>query len=378
MRFTRLKLENWKNFLNVDVALTNRTFLVGPNASGKSNLLDALRFLRDVADPEHGFKWAVDAKRGGVSHIRSLHARRYPNIAIEVDIDLANGRPWTYRIEFTQDNKRRPTIEREVVRQGAKTLLDRPDQDDDTDTSRLFETHLEQTSANQEFRPLREFLEKIKYLHIVPQLVREPDRSVGIKQDPFGGDFLEQLASASDKTRDSRFRRIRRALQVAVPRLQEIELKRDKRGVPHLHGLYRHWRPGAGWQGEDQFSDGTLRLFGLLWSLLDGKHPLLLEEPELSLHPEVVRYIPVMIARLTRSNDRQVFISTHSSDLLRDEGIAAEEVLLLRQTDEDSKVSTASSDEQIVSLLEGGSSMSDAVLPRVAPTDARQLTLFGD
>ena len=33
---------------------------------------------------------------------------------------------------------------------------------------------------------------------------------------------------------------------------------------------------------------------GLLWSLLNGSESLLLEEPELSLHPEVIRHIPQM------------------------------------------------------------------------------------
>lgn len=34
----------------------------------------------------------------------------------------------------------------------------------------------------------------VRYLHIVPQLIREPDRSVGRVNDPYGGDFLEQIA----------------------------------------------------------------------------------------------------------------------------------------------------------------------------------------
>jgi AAA15 family ATPase/GTPase len=50
MQFTRVQLGNWKNFTHVDVALARRAFIVGPNASGKSNLLDALRFLRDLAE----------------------------------------------------------------------------------------------------------------------------------------------------------------------------------------------------------------------------------------------------------------------------------------------------------------------------------------
>lgn len=49
MHFTRLKLKNWRNFVNVDLAIGERLFITGPNASGKSNLLDVFRFLRDIA-----------------------------------------------------------------------------------------------------------------------------------------------------------------------------------------------------------------------------------------------------------------------------------------------------------------------------------------
>ena len=51
MKFNRLRLENWRNFLSVDVELQRRVFLVGPNAAGKSNILDAFRFLRDMSAP---------------------------------------------------------------------------------------------------------------------------------------------------------------------------------------------------------------------------------------------------------------------------------------------------------------------------------------
>jgi len=166
---------------------------------------------------------------------------------------------------------------------------------------------------------------------------------------------------------------------VAVPQLKDLELSRDERGVPHLRGLYEHWRANAGWQTEDQFSDGTLRLMGLLWVLLDGTEPLLLEEPELSLHPEVVRFIPAIMARLGRKAGRQVLVSTHSSDLLSDPGISAEEVLMLTPTAEDTRVQPASGDAEVRALLEGGATMAEAVVPKTAPRNARQLALiFGD
>lgn len=52
LRFRRLRLEKWRNFLEVDIPVHDRMFLVGANGSGKSNLLDAFRFLRDAARRE--------------------------------------------------------------------------------------------------------------------------------------------------------------------------------------------------------------------------------------------------------------------------------------------------------------------------------------
>jgi len=377
VHFTSVRLENWRNFLRADVALQRRAFIVGPNASGKSNFLDAFRFLRDVADAQGGFQRAVHARRG-VSQIRSLHARRYPNVVIDVEIDLDAGHPWNYRLEFTQDNQRRPMIGRERVRHGSKVVIDRPDDDDKSDPSRLTQTYLEQVNANRGFREINEFLAQVRYLHLVPQLVREPDRSLGRIRDPYGGDFLEQLARTPKGTLESRLRRIREALRVAVPQLKELKLDRDIRGVPHLKGLYEHWRPNAGWQTEDQFSDGTLRLLGLLWVFLDGAAPLLLEEPELSLHTAVIRHIPRMIARLGRKTGRQVLLSTHSADLLSDEGIAPEEVLLLEPSEEGTEVRVAQEDEQVRDLLKAGATIAETVLPRTAPKRVTQLSLFGD
>jgi hypothetical protein len=354
-------------------------FLVGPNASGKSNVLDAFRFLRDIADPQGGGFLAAVSRRGGVSQIRSLHARRNPNVVIDVALDL-NGEhgTWRYRLEFLQDKQRAPLVSKEQVWKGDEQILNRPDPEDDHDPNRLTQTYLQQVNANKDFRPIADALAEIQYLHLVPQLVREPDRSIGKVRDPFGGDFLEQLARTPKRTLESRLRRIAPVLKIAVPQLEELVLERDSAtGVPHLNGVYKHWRPNAGWQSEEHFSDGTLRLLGLLWVFLDGSAPLLLEEPELSLHTAVVRYIPLIMARLGRKTGRQAIVSTHSAELLSDPGISPEEVLLMVPTGEGSIVTNASNDLQIRALLEGGLSMSDAVLPRTAPANTQQLSLFG-
>ena len=367
LKIRRLRLRNWKNFADIEVALEDRVFLVGPNASGKSNFLDVFRFLGDLASTGGGFQEAV-RRRGGVSAIRCLAARRNPDIEVHVELqEGTEGARWRYELAFSQDNQRRPLLHMERVLQDEKKLVDRPDSDDEDDRVRLRQTHLEQVNVNKPFRSLAGFFTSIRYLHLVPQLVREPDRSVGRTNDPFGGDFLEQVTKTQERTRNARLRRIQKALRIAVPQLEEIDLWRDARGTPHLRGKYQHWRPQGAWQTEEQFSDGTLRLMGLLWSTMEKDGPLLLEEPELSLHPEIVRALPQMLARVQRKTGRQIFLSTHSPDLLKDEGIGLDETLLIIPKTEGADVLPAASFQELRDLLEGGLPLADAVMPKTRP-----------
>ncbi len=378
LRFTHLHLENWRNFTHVAVDLQQRAFLIGPNAAGKSNLLDVFRFLSDIVSVGGGFQEAV-RKRGGVSRLRSLAARQNPDIAVEVQIgDDQSRAAWSYALHFAQDNQRRPHIRREVVMKNNQVILNRPNEQDEDDPERLTQTYLEQVNDNKEFREIADFFQTVRYMHIVPQLIREPDRSVGKVNDPFGGDFLERLADTNDRTQKSRLRRITEALQVAVPQLQELELWRDSRGTPHLRGRYEHWRARGAWQNEDDLSDGTLRLLGLLWSLLERSGPLLLEEPELSLHPAVIQHIPAMFAQVRPISGRQVLVSTHSADMLRDEGIGLDEVLLLQPGQEGTRVSLANHFAEIRTLVASGLSLAEAVMQRTTPANVEQLTLFGE
>lgn len=376
-RFAHIRLENWRNFLELDIDLQRRVFLVGPNASGKSNLLDVFRFLHDIVSVGGGFREAI-RRRGGVSSLRCLSARRNPDIAVQARISGQDNVTWQYDLHFSQDNLRRPVIRKERVARNSTDVLVRPNADDKRDAERLTQTFLEQVNVNQEFREVADFFASIRYLHIVPQLIREPDRSVGRTNDPFGGDFLEQIARTPERTQHARLRRIQEALRVAVPQLSEMGLWRDKHGTPHLRGKYEHWRPQGAWQTEESFSDGTLRLAGLLWATLDGNGPLLLEEPELSLHPEVIRYIPQMFARAQRRTGRQVLVSTHSTELLQDSGIGLDEVLLLTPGPGGTSVKLASQLADVKALLSGGASLAEVVIPRTRPAKAAQLALFGD
>lgn len=115
--FSGVHLENWRNFVRADVSLQKRIFLVGPNASGKSNFLDVFRFLHDLVSVGGGFQEAVE-RRGGTSSIRALAGRSPSDVVIQVEArsEEASEAAWRYElslpktaVENRSSSVRRPT-----------------------------------------------------------------------------------------------------------------------------------------------------------------------------------------------------------------------------------------------------------------------------
>ena len=385
MLISRLELKNWRNFTKVGVDLQMRQFVVGPNASGKSNLLDAFRFLRDIAKQKGGGLQEAIESRGGVSKLRSLNARGDPEVAIGVSIsDSENDETpkWRYEIGIKQEErgKHQPYVSYEKVWDSTgKQILGRPDKDDKKDKERLKQTYLEQVNNNQSFREVAQYLNKITYMHLVPQLLRHSDAIQGrvLEGDPFGQSFLESMAKTTLRSRKSRMRTINNIIKVAVPKLEEIHFEQDElTGRPHITARYSHWRPNAGRQREDQFSDGTLRLMALIWSLLESDSLLLLEKPELSLHSGIMKQLACLLYKVQSRKKRQILVSTHSGELLSAKEIGGEEVLLLEPGSEGTSVTTASALKDVRSLLNTGVSVGEVVIPRTAPANSNQSSLW--
>src|SRR3954463_6629183 len=77
----RVRIRGYKSIAFCDVTLEPLTILVGRNASGKSNFLDALAFLQEAM--ESGVVEALQ-KRGG---IRGLLCRSVPTDSIELELE---------------------------------------------------------------------------------------------------------------------------------------------------------------------------------------------------------------------------------------------------------------------------------------------------
>ena len=258
-----------------------------------------------------------------------------------------------------------------MIYQAGKQILSRPDKEDGVDKERLTQTHLEQVNMNRAFRVIADFFEQVLYLHLVPQLLKYGSQVAAgnVGRDPFGQQFLEEIAATTTRVRDSRLKRIEKILKKAIPHLEELRFVKDEiKGTPHLEMRYLHWRARGARQREDQFSDGTLRMIALTWTLLASNSLILLEEPELSLHMAIVKQIPAMIVEARRSRKTaggQIFVSTHSEGMLSNNDIDGS-FLILQPGDkgESTTIETPSDDE--IGALQAGMSPADILLPRTS------------
>ena len=386
MKIRSLKLKNWMNYQGLKASeLRDRMFIIGPNASGKSNLLDALRFLRDVAlpagmKPSGGGMQKAVTDRGGLSKLRCLNAKNDTEVLVQVELEDDENNRWEYRLGFKGEGKanNRIVVTQEYVKKNGEEMLSRPNSEDKIDRERLTQSFLELTNANVGFRPLSHFFSETTYLHLVPQLLKFANLIGGntIENDPFGQGFLQRISATGEKTRDARLRRIQKALDAVVPQFKDLRFKKDEiTGQPHIEANFAHWRPTGAWQRESQFSDGTLRLIGLLWSLMEGSSLLLLEEPELSLNEEIVRHMPRLIQQIQKNSKyvRQVFITTHSETMLSDRSIPAEEVIRLAPDVKGTQIKATDKQEKI--MLSSGLSVGEVLLRSIKPKNINQLEL---
>ena len=121
------------------------------------------------------------------------------------------------------------------------------------------------------------------------------------------------------------------------------------------------------------FSDGTLRLIGFLFAILDGTGIILFEEPETNLHAAIIKRIPEFVARMQRSKKRQIIITTHSYEILSNEGIGANELIVLINSQNGTIVQSAEEMEAAKHLMNNGFTAADVAANDTKPQNIEKM-----
>lgn len=372
MQLVSLDLKHWRNFKKAHVDFQRRTFVVGPNASGKTNLLDSLRFLRDIAAEDGGLQFAVN-RRGGFGAIRSLFTQgRDSTVQLQLAC-RASDHLWRYELTLQKDDDERARVVREVIKKDGRPHLERSTKEERPELRR--QTWLQQATKSDQFESLVAGLQSIRSARLSPELLRTTKLHGDRDLEEFGSRFLERVFTTPPRERGQRLEKINSALRGLLPYFDSLDIKPDRLGSYHLQLKVKHWRTRGAYQTEAFLSDGTLRLIALLWEILDGEGPLLLEEPELSLHAGAVAKLPALFARV--SGSRQLILSTHAFSMFREVGIAAEELVLVtasKTAQAQASVVTAGKDfKLVVDALAHQLSLEPILEKLTAPPDASRL-----
>jgi predicted ATPase len=302
---TRIEIDGFKSFLDFKLDVPPFLALVGPNASGKSNLFDALDYVRDsVLDPL-GEEGLLGARRGRPHELFHRAAKRDSLRHLEIVVD------------FVASTDRGPLRIKSSV---AANIVDLPDESSpvpvtDQPSFEVFD-EADGTAAieawNREIRSWRLYL---------------PDpgamRNVGSRADTRAlTENGENLAAVLGRLKGSTaFDDITVDFVSLVPDVAGIEVEVDERRQEWSFDVIVD---GQGPIPSTVLSDGTLRILGLLTALHDPEHSgvLMIEEIENGLHPsrlaELLRRIQQRVtdAESPEGLLRQVILTSHSPVLV--------------------------------------------------------------
>ena len=110
-----------------------------------------------------------------------------------------------------------------------------------------------------------------------------------------------------------------------------------------------------------------------MWSLLEKRQLLLLEEPELSLNNEIVRHIPEIIENTLKGsrNKKQIIISTHSSSLLSN-SIDGNNIILFLPSENGTLARSPNEDE--LDAMHAGFTAAEIMLPKTIPASIKKIS----
>ncbi len=340
---TSVRMVNFKNFADETLKVGPFTVIVGANASGKSNIRDAFRFLHGIG---RGYTLAeiLGGKYGPGGQLEWEPIRGAPNEIIRIEhLDFSMGIEATlwdiglrYVIEvdydFFNDGKFRVKSEAftreespvyDCYRNGERLVLDvgdlegrvYPMNSSDPFLSDVAPTYWPPDETNPIENPaidLKDALAKVRFLEPIPDRMREPafpGASLGDSGQNLPS-VLESICADSQRGRN-----LMSWLQELTPMdVKDFDFPRDPSGRVHLHIVERNGRKVSAYSA----SDGTLRFLGILAALLSPNEGGLyfFEEIDNGIHPNRLWLLVDFIERQTVKGGVQVITTTHSPALL--------------------------------------------------------------
>lgn len=337
----KLTIRGFKSLTNVSIEFPAMAVLFGPNAAGKSNLLDAVQALSRIgtsrtlmdalAEPIRGYP--IEAFSFPLGGLQELHGAPRASFSLEADLRIGKN-DYRYRIEiaiepatgrlFVADEylaqlgqkgepKSKPVIEQVDsnlhIRRNRKPAHPRVEPIG-LNHSILSDLRL----SGDDYRALEKTRQELLgwrayYLdpRVAMRTARPPSevQDIGVLGENIAP-FLYRLQAEKPKY----FEAIVRTLRTIVPGIQGLSIDLDKRRGT-LDILVRQTKVEY---SSRIVSEGTLRVLALCAIAVNpwGGSVLAFEEPENGVHPRRLEFIAQLLASLALEQGRQLIVTTHS------------------------------------------------------------------
>lgn len=346
---TELRLQNWKSFSDATLYIDPITIVIGTNASGKSNIFDALKLLCALASPTDVADIAKDVRGGADGIIR--RGQTDCTLTAMMDADKATEQ-LTYTITLGLDKQKNISITNEeliltnVNTKKDLTLIERKEIDENNSSMvsvslytegrpRLLNftakssilSQIEYVNCNRKIKDAAETVtgnfKKIRLSNPIPERMRDfAPLSKNIAED--ASNLAGYLANLDAETQSQTCEAIMKYLS-PLPDKDIKSIRAEKVPLTDMAMLFctEEWQEGV---VQDQsargMSDGTLRFAGIIAMLVTAESDslVLLEELDKGVHPSRAKNLVRMLKEIGRQKRLDIVCTTHNATFVDELG----------------------------------------------------------
>ena len=348
---TSLRLVNFKNFADETLKVGPFTVIVGANASGKSNIRDAFRFLHGIGrgytlaeilggkyGPGGQREWeGIRGAPNEIGRFQKLYPYELSTFDVYTELDLEGEKVfYSIKVGFNpntgfvvlEEELKTETWSVYTTRKAGDSRLElftEENGDQGVEVSSI-QPALQRVAAalmsSQEFRKSGkgptakwslEALGNMRFLEFSPERMREPSVP-GATRLGDGGENLPSVLEAICADAERKMTLMSWLQELTPMDVKDFDFPRDPSGRVHLHIVERNGRKVSAYSA----SDGTLRFLGILAALLGPNEGGLyfFEEIDNGIHPNRLWLLLDLIEHQTAEGGIQVITTTHSPALL--------------------------------------------------------------
>jgi predicted ATPase len=317
---TKLRLKNWKSFKDSTLYIDPLTILIGINASGKSNVLDALGFLKDVLTSNSRLIDTIEQTRGGKDW---LIKRGEKQCKLEITLK-ENNDECIFSALFGKSEGSFMYEGHIIELNGVK--CETPDLKEGDNVLRLFQQTSDGMTIAEKMAHFEQVVsEDLKNLFVfnpVPEKMRGYS-PVSNELKPDGSNIAGVIASLPKDEKE----KLEDELTKYVSPLPEKDIRKIQSVTVGLNNsdamlyCYEEWNPDKPIDARGM-SDGTLRFAAIVLALLTAKpHSLLvIEEIDNGLHPSRAKELVKVMKELSQKRSVDILCTTHNPVLINELG----------------------------------------------------------